>query len=193
MATQPWKRFVRYITMAITGRRRGVMYLRRAVACSSWSAGDCRDINCIIDADRVYVTVERQSVCLSVPLTDNSSGVRRVCCWTHCGQKISIDSCGRAAGAVQQAPALSSNGAAARRSAANAGNVTLTTDVHVGGWTENCSWRLQTTTCRCACSCGDATFCLQDLRLTGKACCVFTIHACVVLKGLCCFCSAKQI
>ena len=48
----------------------------------------------------------------------------------------SIDSCGRAAGAMQQVPAQSSNGAAARRSAANAGSVTFTADG--GGRTQTC-------------------------------------------------------
>ena len=42
--------------------------------------------------------------------------------------------------AVQQAPVLSSKGAAARRSAANAGSVTLTADV--GSWPQTCYVRI---------------------------------------------------
>ena len=57
---------------------------------------------------RVYVTAGRPSVCLSVP---SINGCRRVCCRAPCGQEMSIDSCGRAAGVVLQAR---------RRSAANA-------------------------------------------------------------------------
>ena len=61
---------------------------------------------------RVYVTVMCPSVHPSIP--SRSSGVRRDCCWAPCGQDISIDSGERWAS--------SSNGAAARRSAANAGS-----------------------------------------------------------------------
>ena len=79
----------------------------------------------------------RPPVRLSVPSIKSNSGVRGVCCWAPCEQEISVDSCGRAAGNVlQHVPALSSNGAAARRSAANAGSVTLTADE--GGWTQTC-------------------------------------------------------
>ena len=41
---------------------------------------------------RVYVTVERPSVCLSHRST---AGCRRVYCWAPCGQEILIGSCGR--------------------------------------------------------------------------------------------------
>jgi len=50
--------------------------------------------------------------------------------------RISIDRCGRAAGAVLQALDLSSKGSAARRSAANAGSVMLPADG--GGSTQTC-------------------------------------------------------
>ena len=67
---------------------------------------------------RIYETVERPFDCVSVPSFDRRRDVHRVCCWAPCWQEISIDSGrGRAA---------SSNGAAARRSAANAGSVTFT-------------------------------------------------------------------
>ena len=52
---------------------------------------------------RIYVTVGRLSVRLSVLSIDSSNGGRRVCCWTPCRQEISTDSCGRrAAGASTQ-------------------------------------------------------------------------------------------
>ena len=48
---------------------------------------------------RVYETVERPSICLSVPSIDSSSGVRRVSCWTPRGRRYrSIAD----AGALQQ-------------------------------------------------------------------------------------------
>ena len=60
----------------------------------------------------------RLSVCLSVP----SIGVRRVCvcCWALRGQEISINSC--------RHRALSSNGAATRRTTATAGRAMLTAE-----------------------------------------------------------------
>ena len=64
----------------------------------------------------------RLSASQSVPSVERSSGVRRVCCWAPYAQKLSIDSAGRPAAAAPQP------GAAARRSAANAGNVTLTAE-----------------------------------------------------------------
>ena len=61
----------------------------------------------------------RAFVRLSVPSIHSSSGGRRVCCWAPCGQEISVDSCGRAAGAVLQAR---------RRAAASADRVTSRSD-----------------------------------------------------------------
>ena len=76
---------------------------------------------------RVYKTVRcppvRLSVRQSVPSVKRSSGVRRVCCWAPYAQKISIDSAGRPAAAALQP------GSAARRWAANAGNVMLTAEL----------------------------------------------------------------
>ena len=76
---------------------------------------------------RVYKTVRcpfvRLSVSQSVTSVERSSGVRRVCCWAPYAQKISIDS------AVRPAAAAPQPGAAARRSAANAGNVMLTAEL----------------------------------------------------------------
>jgi len=71
---------------------------------------------------RVYETVERPSVCPSIPCPVDKQQQR----WPAglllgaCRQEISIDSCRRR---VPAAGALSSNGAAAWRSAANAGSV----------------------------------------------------------------------
>ena len=65
----------------------------------------------------------RLSVSQSVPSVERSSGVRRVYCCAPYVQKISIDSAGRPAAAAPQP------GAAARRSAANAGNVMLTAEL----------------------------------------------------------------
>ena len=76
---------------------------------------------------RVYKTVRcpsvRLSVSQSVPSVERSSGVRRICCWAPYAQKISINSAGRPAAAAPQP------GSAARRSAANAGNVMLTAEL----------------------------------------------------------------
>ena len=76
---------------------------------------------------RVYETIGRPSVCLSVRLSVPSLASRtrlvRVCCCAPGGQEIPIDCC----------TALSSSCAAARRTAANAGSVTLSADV--GSWT----------------------------------------------------------
>jgi len=68
---------------------------------------------------RFYDTVERLSVCPCIrpsvcPSINSSSGGRRVCCWVP---SISIDG-GRRRRCVPTACELSSNGAAARRSAA---------------------------------------------------------------------------
>ena len=77
---------------------------------------------------RVYKTVRcpsvRLSVSQSVPTVERSSGVRRVCCWAPYAQKISIDGGKRPTAATAPQP-----GAAARRSAANAGNVMLTAEL----------------------------------------------------------------
>ena len=59
---------------------------------------------------KVYETVGRPSVCLSVRPTIRTQ-LRRVCCWAPCRQEISIDSGGRRA--------ASSNSAAERRTTAN--------------------------------------------------------------------------
>ena len=64
---------------------------------------------------RVHEMVEHLSVHLPVPLIDSS---RRICCWAPCGQEISINSC------------------RCRRSAENAGSITLTANEQ--GWTEIC-------------------------------------------------------
>jgi len=66
---------------------------------------------------RVYVTVGRPSVRLSVTSIDSSNGGRLVCCWAPRGQKISTDSCGRrAAGAgAQQQMRVASRYAMSRR------------------------------------------------------------------------------
>jgi len=46
---------------------------------------------------RVYVTVWRPSVRLSVPPINSSNNGRWVCCWAPCAREISIDSRGRCA------------------------------------------------------------------------------------------------
>jgi len=77
------------------------------LGCSVGLTGVSRDFNSLL-LNRVYETdgvrqAVRPSVCL-VSWIDSSNSARRVCCCP----KISIDSCGRVAGAVLQASALSS-------------------------------------------------------------------------------------
>jgi len=64
----------------------------------------------------------RPYVCLSVP-SGRRTPLLRVCCCGPGGQEISIDCC------TAGGPAVSSNRAAARRAAANAGSATLSADV----------------------------------------------------------------
>ena len=77
---------------------------------------------------RVYATVRRPSVCLSVCLFVLSFArcmlLLQVFCWAPDGQEISIDCC----------PALSSSGSAAQCSAANADSATFT--AAAGSWTQ---------------------------------------------------------
>jgi len=93
-------------------------------------------------------SMKRSSVCLSVCLSVRPSvplsvrlsvcpidgqqqrRVRRVCCWAPSGQETAV----AGAALTLQLGCLSSNGAAARRSAADAGSVMLTTDGR--GWTD---------------------------------------------------------
>jgi len=77
--------------------------------------------SCCVAADRICVTVRCLSVCLSVPFACCSS-VRWVCCCGPGGQEISICSGDRRAPSSKPA-------ATARRSAANASNLTLAAGV----------------------------------------------------------------
>ena len=67
---------------------------------------DVASIMCTAGSTQRTASV-RPSVRPSVFLL-SSNGRRRVCCRALCEQEISIDSCGRAAGALLQAPTLSS-------------------------------------------------------------------------------------